>query len=83
MQNPHVSQNLPHRCRFQVPGLHGYTDLKIVAAGEAVRFHLSRDVECTLSVYQLGPDLEGRTADTVLHTFEPSPRACAFDPPQI
>lgn len=62
----------PHR-GLHVPGVHGYTDRKSVAAGEVVRFHLSSDVPCTLSVCQLGPDVEGRTADTVLHTFAPSP----------
>lgn len=62
----------PHRS-LHVPGVHGYTDRKSVAAGEVVRFHLSHDVPCTLSVCRLGPDVEGRTADTVLHAFEPSP----------
>ncbi|MEZ2295370.1 N,N-dimethylformamidase beta subunit family domain-containing protein [Variovorax sp. RCC_210] len=62
----------PHR-GLHVPGVHGYTDRKSVAAGEVVRFHLSSDVPCTLSVCQLGPDVEGRSADTVLHTFAPSP----------
>lgn len=62
----------PHRS-LHVPGVHGYTDRKSVAAGEVVRFHLSSDVPCTLSVCQLGPDVEGRSADTVLHTFAPSP----------
>ena len=62
----------PHRS-LQVPGVHGYTDRKSVAAGEVVRFHLSSDVPYTLSVCRLGPDTEGRTADTVLHAFESSP----------
>jgi hypothetical protein len=61
----------PHRA-LQVPGVHGYTDRKSVAAGEVVRFHLSSDVPYALSVCRLGPDVEGRTADTVLHAFAPS-----------
>jgi N,N-dimethylformamidase len=62
----------PHRS-LHVPGVHGYTDRKSVAAGETVRFHLSSDVPYTLSVCQLGPDVDSRLADTVLHAFAPSP----------
>lgn len=62
----------PHRS-LHVPGVHGYTDRKSVAAGEVVRFHISSDVPYALSVCRLGPDTEGRSADTVLHAFEPSP----------
>jgi len=70
----------PHRS-LQVPGVHGYTDRKSVAAGEVVRFHISSDVPYTLSVCQLGSDTEGRTDDAVLHTFEPSaPRVHPIHP---
>ncbi|MET3462350.1 LamG domain-containing protein [Variovorax atrisoli] len=70
----------PHRS-LQMPGVHGYTDRKSVAAGEVVRFHISSDVPYTLSVCQLGSDTEGRTDDTVLHTFEPSaPRVHPIHP---
>ena len=70
----------PHRS-LRVPGVHGYTDRKSVAAGEVVRFHISSDVPYTLSVCRLGPDTEGRTADTVLHSFEPSaPRVHPIHP---
>ncbi len=66
-------QSLPPHRGLAVPGVHGYTDRKSVAAGDVVRFHLSSDVPYTLSVCQLGPDVERRIADTVLHAFEPSP----------
>lgn len=68
-----MPQTLPPHRGLHVPGVHGYTDRKSVAAGETVRFHLSSDVPYTLSVCQLGPDVEGRSADTVLHAFAPSP----------
>ena len=63
MQELHVPQPMtplpPHR-GLHVPGVHGYTDRKSVAAGEVVRFHLSSDVPCTLSLCQLGPVVVGR-----------------------
>lgn len=70
----------PHRS-LRLPGVHGYTDRKSVAAGEVVRFHVSSDVPYTVSVCQLGPDVEGRSADTVLHAFPPAePRVQPIHP---
>jgi N,N-dimethylformamidase len=73
MRDAHMPQTLPPHRSLHVPGVHGYTDRKSVAAGEVVRFHLSSDVPYALSVCQLGPDVDRRSADTVLHAFEPSP----------
>ncbi|WP_261803627.1 LamG domain-containing protein [Variovorax sp. PAMC26660] len=74
-------QPLPPHRSLHVPGVHGYTDRKSVAAGEVVRFHVSSDVPYTLSVCQLGPDVEERSADTVLHAFAPSaPRVQPIHP---
>jgi hypothetical protein len=76
-----MQQPLPPHRSLHLPGVHGYTDRKSVAAGDVVRFHISSDVPYTLSVCQLGPDVEGRSADAVLHAFPPSaPRVQPIHP---
>jgi hypothetical protein len=61
----------PHK-PLHLPGVHGYADHKSVAAGEPLRFHVSSDRTCQLSVCRLGSDVEGRSDDVVLHRFAPS-----------
>lgn len=62
----------PHKA-LSLPGVHGYADCKSVHAGETLRFHISSDAPCTLSVFQLGNDVDGRSDDVLLHAFPPSP----------
>ncbi|WP_295537077.1 N,N-dimethylformamidase beta subunit family domain-containing protein [uncultured Pseudacidovorax sp.] len=52
----------PHRA-LALPGIHGYTDVKTVRAGETVALHLSVDRACRLAVFRLGEDPEDRASD--------------------
>ncbi|VTU17829.1 N,N-dimethylformamidase beta subunit [Variovorax sp. PBS-H4] len=63
--------SLPPHKPLHLPGVHGYADHKSVAAGELLRFHVSNDRPCQLSICRLGSDVEGRSDDVVLHRFAP------------
>jgi hypothetical protein len=64
----------PHRPTI-VEGVHAYTDRVSIAAGEAVRFHVSSSLPYELQVCRLGTDVDGPSRDQVLHSFGPASAA--------
>lgn len=62
----------PHKPQV-VEGIHAYTDHVSVAAGDAIRFHVSSTYPYELQVCRLGPDVDGPNRDEVLHSFGQSP----------
>lgn len=64
----------PHRALI-VPGVHAYTNLQSVAAGEEILFFVSSSVPYRLSVCRLGVEVDDPAGDTVLREFpEDAPR---------
>lgn len=62
-----VAQIPPHREVF-LPGVHAYADVKSVAAGDRIQFHVSSDVPYALAIC-MPNGIDDEDNDTVLHTF--------------
>lgn len=57
---------------MNLPGLHAYAE-QSVTAGEPIHFRVSSTVPYQLSVRKLGPQIDDRNGDVVLHAFHLSP----------
>jgi N,N-dimethylformamidase len=61
----------PHRA-LHLPGIHAYPDSQSVAAGEAIRFHVSGTEPYQLSIYRLGPTIDDPAGNELMQAFETS-----------
>src|SRR5688572_19644244 len=66
--NPHRAESGLRRRPLHLPGLHAYAE-QSVTAGETITFRVSSSVPYQLSLCRLGPKVDDRKSDVVLHTF--------------
>jgi N,N-dimethylformamidase len=59
---------LPQHKAVRLPGVHGYAE-KSLAAGERLHLRISADVEYRLSMRRLGPRVDDRDSDEIVHRF--------------
>lgn len=75
-----ASVPLPQHQGVDLPGVHGYAQ-KSLAAGEQLKIRISADVPYRLSIRRLGPKVDDRASDQVVHTFdEAQPRGQPIHP---
>ena len=63
----------PHRS-LVLSGLHAYAE-KTLRAGQVVHFRVSSAVPYRLAIYRLGPDIDNRASDELVHRFPDAPAA--------
>lgn len=56
-----------------VPGFHAYVQKQSVSAGEPVQLHVSSTIPYRLQLVRLGPRIDDRTHDEVIHEFPEQP----------
>ena len=61
----------PHR-EQNVEGVHAYTNVLSVAAGETIRFCVSSSYQYELEIWRLGTDVNSVDRDQIVHSFGPT-----------